>query len=664
MTTTARRRVRHALAGAVLLLACAPTRTTSRAAAAQSAASAGSFQRGLVDLLHRFHTQFNVYSDASAAGNHFAARGCIASNGVSCGTDDGPVPPMNEAAACPAKPGPGTCVMAMARLRQRQWGGWYFLNGVLPDVHALPPDSVGKGLAPDLNWGDAPDAGVDLTGATEITFDVFGEDGGRVEFFALGVGHDPETHVVLLDPKTGRAYAHPDSSPKVTTGNVMLTRSWQHQRISLRSSKLSYVLGGFGWVVDGQRNGGKEVRFWIDNVAYDKPRPREPRFPLSYDTTAASMPLIARPLTNVAYTYDAAVTLTALTAAGDLENAGLIADAFVTAQNHDRLYTDGRLRNAYQAGDLFVPPGWTPNGKRDTVRVPGWYDETARRWFEDEALYGSDTGNLAWAMLGLLSYIEGTAAQTTPEQRRPYVEALVRLGTWIENNCRDPRAGYTGGFETPEDQPTKRTYRSTEHNIDLYAAFSRLGTLTGDRRWIERAEHARAFVMSMFHRADGSITPAERDQPHFWTGTLPFPNDDAINTRPIPLDVQSWAALSLGARDRAQWSQALAYAERHMRSRDGFSYSDADTSATWHEGTAQMALVYRVTGRDADAAALIDVLRAARRPSGLIDAASAGPRGLETGFGWQYFRWPHIGATAWALLAERGVNPFAPMTPQ
>ena len=31
---------------------------------------------------------------------------------------------------------------------------------------------------------------------------------------------------------------------------------------------------------------------------------------------------------------------------------------------------------------------------------------------------------------------------------------------------------------------------------------------------------------------------------------------------------------------------------------------------------------------------------------------------LPDGQPWLYYRRPHVGATAWALLAERGANPF------
>ena len=40
-------------------------------------------------------------------------------------------------------------------------------------------------------------------------------------------------------------------------------------------------------------------------------------------------------------------------------------DFFVYAMDHDRNFTDGRLRNAYQGGDLKLFPGCTPHVKLD-----------------------------------------------------------------------------------------------------------------------------------------------------------------------------------------------------------------------------------------------------------------------------------------------------------
>ncbi|MCS7227317.1 MAG: hypothetical protein NZ821_10035, partial [Gloeomargarita sp. SKYB31] len=201
--------------------------------------------------------------------------------------------------------------------------------------------------------------------------------------------------------------------------------------------------------------------------------------------------------------------------------------AFVYAQQNDRFYTDGRLRDAYQAGDLVAPPGWTPNDRVGTARLPGWWDEDNQQWHELGA--GSTTGNLAWAMLALLNYYEKYGGD-------PYLEAAAALGNWVEAHARDTRGagGYTGGYEGEEPSPTRLLWKSTEHNLDLYVAFERLYRITGESVWRERAEHARQFVEAMWNDEAG----------FYWTGTL----DDGvtINSQAVPLDAQTWALLAFG----------------------------------------------------------------------------------------------------------------------
>ena len=51
-------------------------------------------------------------------------------------------------------------------------------------------------------------------------------------------------------------------------------------------------------------------------------------------------------------------------------------------------YSDGRLRNAYQAGAMATP-----------AKLPGWWETTAGHWVEDPYQAGSQTGPIAWAML-------------------------------------------------------------------------------------------------------------------------------------------------------------------------------------------------------------------------------------------------------------------------
>jgi hypothetical protein len=318
-------------------------------------------------------------------------------------------------------------------------------------------------------------------------------------------------------------------------------------------------------------------------------------------------------------------------------------------QNHDRYFDDGRLRNAYQAGDLRLPPGWNPNGKSGTVRMPGRSDETGT-WWEDAVQVGTSAGNSAWAMLALLAAFESLGDS-------PYLEAAIRLGSWVENNCGvgGVLGGYSGGFEGWEPGPqnpgqTRLLYRSTEHNLDLYAAFSRLAGMTGEQVWSERAQHARTFVEGMWNANDG----------HFWTGTMgTMEGDDTINTTVVPLDAQSWTLLAM--RD---WQQdpdhlrALSYAETHCSVSGGFDF-DSDQEGVWVEGTAQMGVVYRSLASAAFEQVLqgLQPLRGSNGgfPATSLEELHAGPSASPW---WTYYHRYHVGATAWVGLAECGTNPF------
>jgi hypothetical protein len=167
----------------------------------------------------------------------------------------------------------------------------------------------------------------------------------------------------------------------------------------------------------------------------------------------------------------------------------------------------------------------------------------------------------------------------------------------------------------------------------------------------------------------------DKTEGKFWTGTKgerPLLVND-INTEVIPVDVQAWALMALGSGGRG-FAPALDYVATKLgaESGGGFSFSNADRSGTWYEGTGQMAVAYRLTdpvtdSRKAESQRLVRAILAAATPSGTIVAAN---KELFTGFyvmkdvKWMYYRRGHTGATAWAVFAERGINPFAAVSPR
>src|SRR5262245_33417040 len=132
--------------------------------------------------------------------------------------------------------------------------------------------------SPQANWGTVPNAGVNLTGATALTFFARSAvNGVQVEFFVGGVGRDPATGAPTSP--------HPDSSPRHPAQGTRstLTTEWQPIRIDLAGRDLSYVLGGLGWVADGDHNpAGAE--FFLDDIQFEldparrEQRLNEPRF--------------------------------------------------------------------------------------------------------------------------------------------------------------------------------------------------------------------------------------------------------------------------------------------------------------------------------------------------------------------------------------------------
>ena len=346
----------------------------------------------------------------------------------------------------------------------------------------------------------------------------------------------------------------------------------------------------------------------------------------SYEVAPGSADPFDRTQAGCAYVYDNAVAGLALLAAGDRAAAERIGATLARAQGQDRFWHDGRLRNAYRAGP--PTPGPTP--------LPGWWDAAENRWVEDPYQAGTATGVLAWAMLLWIAL--------DPDFRAP----AQRAADWVESHVRTPR-GFSGGFLGFEPAPERLTWVSTEHNVDLAAAFGALGRT-------EAATHAQDFVAQMW-------LPEEK---RFATGLRP---DGSLNDHSA-VDANLWPLLAAGA--QPAWRPALDWIfGRHglppdapPGEVDGVDFN-TDRDGIWLEGTAIAALAARLLGRPDQASRLRRTLRANTASSGLVYATTTPTltTGLSTGLDthapdFLYYRRPHLAPTAWALLAELGANPF------
>jgi hypothetical protein len=329
-------------------------------------------------------------------------------------------------------------------------------------------------------------------------------------------------------------------------------------------------------------------------------------------------------LKNVAFLYDNAAAVLALIGCGDTDHARQIGDAILAAQTQDRFWKDGRLRNGYLAGPVKNP-----------VQLGGWQDGS--RWVEDGYQAGSDTGNLAWAMLALLGLHHAGLGDR-------YLSGAIRIAIYVEKSFDPP--GFAGGTFGGEPKPQQNSWKSTEHNVDLAAAFSALGRVTHDPHWAHRAGQARALVAAMWDKGCGC----------FAVGL-----DGKTQNRFLALDAQLWPLLALSS-GVTKYGAALRTAREKMAADDGFAYSEAG-GAIWTEGTAQAALLMALMDQRQQAARLMTAVERNRTSDGSYFAAG---RDADTGFrldtdpaqARRYFHTPHLGALAWAAMAQRRFNPF------
>lgn len=614
----------------------------------QSATASIEHLAQIMDLYHdRF---FNVYEDISSPGNHFLVPAKIPNGNA----------PVTIFGSSMTNPHSGaTAIRNQFCTGGGTEGGFYFQNGIFTGMTGANPPPT-----PQTNFGTVPNAGIDLTGATRLTFWARGEIGGeKIEFFMGGVGRGNPP--APFPDSTSRIPAQGSPNSVFT-----LSANWQQFTIDLTGANLNYVLGGFGWYATIANNPNGAV-FYLDDIRYEfndarrTQRLNEPRFLRSY----ATLPFQFQPspvgdfdsrFRNMADSYDNALALLAFLADGSedsVRRAKLIGDAFVYASEHDRFFNDGRFRNAYAAGDLTLPPGWTVNSRIGTVAVPGFYTETQPVCLGSASTFGFtevrqesiDTGNNAWVGIALLALYRRTSNPA-------YLTAAIRLGNFVQTfrNISGAYQGFQGGIINPEStNPTRRIYASSEHNLDVYAFFTELNRLTGQAQWQADAQHAQQFVETMWEIARGC----------YLTGTI---DPSTRNSTPgqLPLDVQAWSILAL-PNTLSIHPQVLNCAEQNHRvthhSFNGYDFNE-DRDGVWFEGTAQMATAYALTSQQTIRENILQELRRAQQTppnngdmKGLVASCH---EGVSTGFGFNYYLRLHIGATAWNVFAHKGVNPY------
>lgn len=341
-----------------------------------------------------------------------------------------------------------------------------------------------------------------------------------------------------------------------------------------------------------------------------------PRFVQSY---IGGLP--GAPGLNPSIIYDDAVLIDAYVAEGTpggLARAKIIGAAFLDAQAANPL-RNGSLFDAYSP----VPLGGS-----------GYVQAT------DQA---SHTGSMAWAGLALTELFAATGMHS-------YLDGAVAIGDRVQADAWDNRGagGYTGGSSM---SGTKIEWKSTEHNIDLYAFFRLLARETGNPVWTARAGWARAFIVRMWDGRQG----------RFYVGTA---TDGTSLSNSVPTeDVNSWSYLAL--QDPA-YAASVGWDVRHLSVTaggfSGVSICPGDRTGVWFEGTAHLAEALALGGEGAQASAYLSDIGHAQAHGPNADGRgimAASRNRLGDCAGGYVDASLHTGTTAWFILAAKSIDPLS-----
>ena len=321
--------------------------------------------------------------------------------------------------------------------------------------------------------------------------------------------------------------------------------------------------------------------------------------------------------------YDDALFVDAMLAQGtadEVARAQVVGDAFVYVQKYDKA-GDGRLRASYALRPLLGPGDVIPR------------DDT------------SDVGNMAWVGQALVQLYAKTSDVA-------YLDSAVEIAQWLQANTYDTRGagGYTGGYTSGG---AKIKWKSTEHNIDVYAFFTMLATASGQSEWNTHAAWAKQFVAAMWDSTDG----------RFYAGTL---DDGKTPNKPFkPEDVNSWSYLAFA---NPLWAAAPSWDITNLAvNKGGFSgvsFCSGDRSGVWFEGTAHLADALELRDASGDPGQaqeyLGDIAYAQVHGPNAdgLGIVAASKNGLSDCDGDKYYASLHVGATAWYALAALAANPF------
>ena len=658
----------------------------------------------LADRVGENRTQFYIYQDADSGFSHGFPSGFF-------GDSQATIESITLDAACIDDPAASNGCSTDPERLDRERGT--VLRITFPP---LPPGHyAGVNIEEPEHWGaQNRGTGYDLRGATELVLDVrtpealgisvqFGVGGKVTTFRSIPAGSTYQTVRIRLDslrdPQTGIV-----SPPDLTSVHLLF---------GVATNDIHAPFGG---------------TVLLDNIRFEPAPTAQGQaigFPLANQTfgvlprgTVAPGRVPIPPdqvLRNLTTTYESALVLIVLLdrhTPNDLDNARLVADAFVYALSHDNSGLplppapdgSGGLRNGYENGDLPLQNDQAPGAARQgEVRLAG-FSASALCGPSQYCLVldGATGGNNAFAMLGLMK-----AYRQFDDTR--YLDTARTIGLWIRGNMTS-NTGFGGYFLGYPDEGAEKILirgKSIENNADIFAAFNvvagieeQLGDTTSAQQWREAANFAGDFVMALFDDSSGRFfagtVPVGTPPSSGIDPTGPLMGDDIINVADF-LDANTFTLLALAEseryRDAIDWRRPLRYVlgrfaqEVHA---EGQTFSGFDLVAqptagpngiAW-EFTAQvvasMQLLDRLYGQiefTGEIGAYVDQLRMAQSSAPFSDGFGLVAATIQYGEmippAEQCLSTPFqcipervgLAATTWLLFAEREINPLSPQAP-
>ena len=147
-------------------------------------------------VMDQYHSSFIVFKEANSGGNHFIPSGWM-----------GDIGDLEYSSYDISNPRSGLTSLRIdySAKGTNGWAGIYWQY-------------------PENNWGDKG-SGLDLSGATKVTFWARGKNGGEwVKFFVGGINRAPYHN---------SNFSHEDSFGPIGTGSVRLSKDWQEFTIPL-----------------------------------------------------------------------------------------------------------------------------------------------------------------------------------------------------------------------------------------------------------------------------------------------------------------------------------------------------------------------------------------------------------------------------------------------